>query len=314
MSARVAVIDIGSNSIKSLVAEEGPEPHTLRGLHEETLEVRISTGIGSERPVLQPGNIKAGTRAVASLLGNCRKKGPLRAVRIVATSAVRSAANGADFLTAVESATGERPVLLSGDEEAMAIALGVRTDPAIGKHLEDFTVFDLGGGSLELIRFEGEHVARHLSLPLGSVRLTERFVGNPRQALTAGEARALAGHIRESLRTSEVPLRPPLVGCGGGLNALRHLFAREKGLDIGASSPVLSGKRIQSLEAVIAAQSLEERIATGVPAGRADIFPAAMATFRLIMELAGTTEILHSFHNLRYGLAWETLCASRFQK
>ena len=307
MRPRVAVIDVGSNSIKALVAEPGGAPHTLRCLHQQTLEVRISTGIGGHSPSLLPGRIKAAGEAVKELLESCRAHGPLARVHIVATSAVRSASNGSDFLDAVEAATGLRPVILSGDEEALGIARGIRTDPAITERLGDFTVFDLGGGSLELIRFERDAVVRHLSLPLGSVRLTEQFVKNPGAPLDEAGGQALAQHVSSVLAESGFPLRAPLAGCGGGLNSLRALFAREDGLTVEESGPVLPKERIAATEERLARMTLEQRIAAGVPAGRADIFPAAMITFRILMERAGAGEILHTFHNLRYGIAADSV-------
>jgi exopolyphosphatase/guanosine-5'-triphosphate,3'-diphosphate pyrophosphatase len=303
VNGRAAVIDVGSNSIKALVAGCAEDPDALLRIHEETLEVRISDGIGAATPALQPGRIEAAAQAVRQLLENCRTHGPLTAVRIVATSAVRSASNGTDFLDAVEAATGLRPVILSGDEEALAIARGARTDPVITRSLKDFTVFDLGGGSMELIRFEQDAVASHTSLPLGSVRLTEMLVQKAAEPLEAETAHAISTHVRAALAGSHFPLLAPLAGCGGGLNSLRVLFAREDGLDISASSPLLPANRIQATALRLCSMSLEQRIAAGVPPGRADIFPAAMITFSTLMECAGADGILHSFRNLRYGIA-----------
>lgn len=307
MKPRVAVIDIGSNSIKALVAGPGSGPGTLQSLYEETLEVRISTGIGAVAPVLRPERIAAATTAVRELLQTCRAHGPLKSVRIVATSAVRSAANGEAFLDAVEAATGCRPDILTGDEEALGIALGVRTDPAIAKQLNDFVVFDLGGGSLELIRFVAGEVVRHVSLPLGSVRLTEQLVEDAGRPLSGETQSALSAHVQTILQSSGFPLAGPLVGCGGGLSSLRAFFAREDGNAMAASSPVLPAARIIAAGQLFSRMGTQQRIATGIPAGRADIFPAAMITFRVLMELAAADQILHSFHNLRYGLAAESI-------
>lgn len=303
MRPRVAVIDIGSNSIKSLVAERAGGPFGLRALHEKTLEVRISRGIGGSPPMLQADRIEAGVESVRELWNDCQQHGPLSGLRIVATSAVRSAANGHLLTSAVASITGETPQILTGAEEADAIALGVRTDPAVEDHLTDFTVFDLGGGSLEIIRFEHHGVSDRNSLPLGAVRLTEQFLSDPTRPIPAHQLAALTGHVRSSIVASGTPVRAPLVGCSGGLAALRTV-ALIRYPEQAANPAFLPRKIVESLARDLASMDLAGRIAMpGLPARRADIFPAAMAVFMVLLDLAEADGILHSLHNLRFGLA-----------
>ena len=211
MNPRVAVIDVGSNSIKALVARKADGAFGIERVFEETLEVRISQGIGGEPPMLRADRIEAGLEAVGKLWKDCQHHGPLADLQIVATSAVRSAANGHVFMEAVRALTGMSPVILTGAEEADGIANGVRTDPAIETRLDDFTVFDLGGGSLELIRFEHHGVTDRTSLPLGSVRLTEQFLSNPAGPIPAIEAEALSEHVRRHIIAADVPIKAPIV-------------------------------------------------------------------------------------------------------
>jgi exopolyphosphatase/guanosine-5'-triphosphate,3'-diphosphate pyrophosphatase len=304
MRPRVAVIDVGSNSIKALVAESGPGPFDLQVRFEETLEVRISQGIGGEPPMLHPDRIEAGVEAVRQLWKSCEAHGPLAGARIVATSAVRSAGNGSRFIDAVTSLTGLSPQVLSGAEEADAIAVGVRTDPEIEDHMADFTVFDLGGGSLELIRFEHHGVTDRTSLPLGAVRLTEQFIPNPEDPIPEFMQVALKEHVRSHIEATGIPIRPPLVGCSGGLAALRLMIAGRMGLSIEDASAYLSREQISAVSREIMAKDIAHRIAIpGMPAQRADIFPAAMLVFQVLLDLGRAEGLRHSFHNLRYGLA-----------
>ena len=303
MRERVAVIDMGSNSIKGLVAVTDARATALHAVYEETREVRISQGIGKRAPVLDSARMQAGVEAVESLWRNCLRHGPIEKARIVATSAVRSASNGGVFLQMVKSATGCAPVVLTGQEEARAIALGIRTDPAINGRLEAFTAFDLGGGSLELIRFGGEAVQGCVSLPLGSVRLTEQFLSEPGLPIPETEQAELARHVESTITEAGLLPVEPLVGCGGGLAALRKLVADLRQVPLKQSSPALSLVDCQELTEKCCRQTVAERIRAGVPPGRADIFPAALITVRVILEIAATGELLHSFHNLRYGVA-----------
>ena len=308
MKDRVGIIDIGSNSIKALVAERSAGKFGLNAVHERTLEVRISKGISRDNPSLAEDRMKAGVDAVVELWRECVLHGAENNIRIVATSAVRSASNGVMFMEAISNATGCMAEILSGEEEAEGIALGVRTDPAIGDKYDNFTVFDLGGGSLELIRFEEGQVRSRTSLHLGSVRLTERFFSQPEQPVPEDEQEALEQHVRATIESSGIDPQPPLIGCSGGLAALRQCLA-EAGLEDNTDSAmVFKRSMIEDLRRRVNHQSIGDRIhQSHIPSARADIFPAALITFAVVMEMSGADELVHSFHNLRYGLAWSLL-------
>ena len=113
-SPSVAVIDIGSNSIKVLVAARGPDG-TVQQLKSKTIDARISAGISREKPELSEEGIAHGLAAIRELLAGAAPFSPARIV-LVATSAVRDAANGGDFRARVKAATGHDIRILSGDE------------------------------------------------------------------------------------------------------------------------------------------------------------------------------------------------------
>jgi exopolyphosphatase/guanosine-5'-triphosphate,3'-diphosphate pyrophosphatase len=308
VSRRVAVIDVGSISIKALVAGPDEPDRSLVNVFEATREVRMSTGISGDPPVIAYDRIKAGAKAVASLLKDCEQHGPLEAVRIVATSAIRSAANGHAFVREVENQTGLGLDVLSGNEEAEAIAVGVLTDPAVGNAMRNLTVFDLGGGSLELIRFEDDQMVQRCSLPLGSVRLTERFIRDPRKPFSNEEQGALSRHLEASIVKAFQPLEGPLVGCSGGLTVLRKTLADKAGLSLEEYPAFFSGKDIHALAKTVLGQSIEERVeVTGLPPERADVFPTALLTIQTLLDLTRSDGVLHSLHNLRFGIARKLL-------
>ena len=180
MNRRVGVIDVGSNSIKALVAESIGAAFEIKTVYEHSLGVRISHGIGGNPPMLQPARIQAGIQAVAQLWQNCHAHGPLADFRIVATSAVRSAANGKDLLDAVQAATGCRPDILTGEEEADGIACGVRTDPSTrilsrtSWHLERGTSGSKGGALMSYITTRLPRPTTSTSLWPAVVRIESR--------------------------------------------------------------------------------------------------------------------------------------------
>lgn len=303
MNGRVAAVDIGSNSIKILVARHGPAVGTLEALYERTSETRISTGIAGQPPRMSDAAMQAGVQAVLGLLKAARPYG-YGEVAMVATSAVRTATNGAAFLEQLHAATGVAPRLLSGEEEAETIAAGIRTDPAVGKWVHDATIFDLGGGSLELIRMVGGHLHQRISLPLGAVRLTEMFVRNPFAPLPDAVQLDIVDHVRIQLQQSGFVFSRDLIGSSGGLAIIRQRLAQNSGNPAAASSHLISRDYLENLCTRVCRQTMDERIhLSRLPEARADIFPAALLVFQSIFALSGADHLHHSYHNLRYGIA-----------
>ncbi len=308
MNKRIAVIDIGSNSIKALVAESDGTLFGIFPLYENTLEIRISKGISGNPPVIDDPSIKKGVDAIETLYKECQSVGGITQTTVVATSAVRSASNGLEFMEKVSKRIGINPIILSGHMEAVGIASGVRTDPAISVNLNNFTVFDLGGGSLELMRFESNQIENLVSLPLGSVQLTEQFIRDPSSPVLRERAIAIKSHIKACILETNFPICAPLIGCSGALTTWRALRAREAGVEMEESPSIFTEFEIDQFTSEVAYKTLKHRINVAhIPLERADIFPVALITFKALIELAETTEIMHSLHNLRYGIAWKLI-------
>lgn len=300
----VAVIDIGSNSIKLLVAS-GPGLQVLQEITEET---RISTGIGKGNLRLDPAAIKAGVESVERLYHAAARFRP-KHFAIIATSAVRDAENRAEFLDPIERITGIRPVTLSGDEEAQYIGLGVASDPHIDA-TKPFYLLDLGGGSLELLEFNEGRVLQKTSLQLGAVRLKEKLLKNPAAPMTKDEIVEVAEYVSEAVAVSNFSFRNPgaLVGTGGAMTVTRIVLAKQRGLSLRDSPPSMELQEMRQLFEELASMSLQERSELrSLPAARADIMPVALLTLTTLMELAAASSIVHSFYNLRFGLAAELL-------
>lgn len=307
-SPSVAVIDIGSNSIKLLVAERGPGG-AVRPIKSKTIDARISAGISREKPVLTEAGMAGGLAAVQELLADAAPFSPARIV-LVATSAVRDAANGGAFRARVKAATGQDLRILSGDEEANLIGRGLTLDPALVA-LRDFYVFDLGGGSLECLRFRDRIMTQSASLQLGCVRLTERFIKDPAAPLQAGECGALARHVRDELKRSgfRFPVvAPAAVFAGGSMSTVRAIKGARHGLTLEDTPAIIGTDTLGGLLDEMALLTLEQRKAVpGLPPARADVFPAALVTIITVADYAHIERFHHSLHNLRWGLAAEIL-------
>lgn len=309
MDEKVAIIDVGSNSIKLLVAGAAQSGGVVTA-HSKTLDTRISKGISRTPPRLGDEGMKAGLEAILRLRDEAKVFGAQR-IEIVATSAVRDAENGGDFAARVTEKTGVKLRILAGEEEARYIGRGLAADPAL-THLNDFYVFDLGGGSLECLSFRGRETEQALSLPLGCVRLTERFVPKPALPLAQAQQDEIRNHVRAELGACgfRFALRAPeAVFAGGTMTTARAIFAAAEGKGLDGVGPRISVAGLGELAQRACSLPQEERprVLLGLPVSRADVFPAALLTVLAIAETAGNTSFLHSLYNLRYGLAAELL-------
>ena len=308
-TSTVAVIDIGSNSIKILVASRGPDGR-VQTLHWRTVDARISAGISRKKPDLSAEGMDRGVAAIRELLADATRFSPQRIV-LAATSAVRDAQNSADFSARVREATGHDIRILTGEEEANFIGRGLTCDPAL-QHLRDFCVFDLGGGSLEMLSFRDRRIEQATSLKLGCVRLTERFLVYPEQPLSSHHRQEIMQYVLDQLTKAGLgtwaPPESEAVATGGTMTTARAILAARAGVSLEESDSFVTVAQLRQLLAIVGAQPLERRREIpGLPAARADVFPTALATLIVVANVGRFTGFRHSLYNLRYGLADEAL-------
>lgn len=309
----VAVIDLGSNSIKMLVATTGSPLFTV---HQAARPVRIGSGMSAAVPYITKDACDAAAQAINELLAEARPHQP-QLIRILATSAMRDAQNAPEALASLERHCHHTPEILSGEEEARLIGLGVTTDPTLRDLGGSFSMVDIGGGSVEYIDLKKNEVQQLASLPLGAIRQTERYVAHPLDGVTEPELEALYQATTDAIEASTLDLfnaNRPLIGTGGAIVTTRAILGAQNGKTLAQSSPILSIRHIGELLAEIAGMTYTERLhIPGLPERRADIFPAALATLLAIADSADTPTVIHSFHSLSYGAALEMLQALKEQ-
>lgn len=218
----VAALDCGTNSTRVLVADADG-----RALERLMRITRLGQGVDATRK-LDPAAIDR-TVAVLAEFRSVMDRHGVRAARLVATSAVRDAANGDEFLTAAQAATGLQPEVLSGEDEGRLAYLGATTELSGGA--DDTVVLDIGGGSTEVVVGRDRDVAA-VSLDVGCVRLTERHLHHdPPTAAELFEARStVAAALDRAVR--EIPwlasLRPDrrLLGLAGTVTTISALEQR----------------------------------------------------------------------------------------
>jgi exopolyphosphatase / guanosine-5'-triphosphate,3'-diphosphate pyrophosphatase len=308
-SGPVAVIDIGSNSIKVLVARREPDGD-ITALKVQSLDARISAGISRSAPSLTEAGMSAGVEAIRRLLAATVEFKPVETI-LVGTSAVRDASNGREFCERVRATTGHTVSVLTGDEEAKFIGEGLAVDPAL-RDLRDYYVFDLGGGSLECLAFRDRTLVQTASLPLGCVRLMEKFVVDPKVPFSAASAQQVKSHTRDVLAQSTFEFALPrdavVVGTGGTITTVRAIFAAREAKSLDETDSRVTLSDLRKLLEVLAEMPLERRKQiSGLPRARADVFPVALATLIAVAELGGFPAYHHSTYNLRYGIAADRL-------
>src|SRR5882672_7667696 len=275
----VAIIDIGSNSIKVLVATRTADGN-VTPLKTRTIDARISAGISKAAPRLGEEAMARGLDAIGTLLAEVAPFAPAQ-IALVATSAVRDAHNGAEFRARVFAATGLEIRILTGDEEANLIGRGLTCDPALAT-LRDFYVFDLGGGSLECLAFRIRKIQQAVSLQLGCVRLTEKFVTDASQPFATEAEKKISAHTRDVLSKSgfqfSLPPSAVAVGTGGTLTTVRAVLGARTGKIFDETDSQITLGQLHEVLATLGAMPLAQRKqVAGLPPPRADVFPTALA-------------------------------------
>jgi len=298
---RYAAVDIGSNSVRMLAAETGPNaPAKILAAE------RMVTRLGGS--VFQTGRIAPDAldfvTDVLSRMAQCYRKLEVIAVRAVATSAVRDASNQHEFLMRASSALGVPVEIISGQEEARLIHMGVQSRwPQTDKRI---LILDVGGGSAELILSEGGELVEAFSKPLGAVRLTEAFLkSDPPSPL---DLHRMNEYIEEKLST---PLRrigtgpfDRMIATSATAAAIvcavnRVARARREEADRLKASVQQVRKFAREVSALDLAQ--REKI-QGIGPRRAEIIVAGAAVFRRTLELFQRPSLHYSAAGVRDGI------------
>jgi exopolyphosphatase/guanosine-5'-triphosphate,3'-diphosphate pyrophosphatase len=307
----VAAIDCGTNSIRLLVADVPAE-----GAHRDLLRrmevVRLGEGVDATGR-LAPQAIERTRRVLAEYAAQAAGLGAT-AVRMVATSATRDAANRADFEDMVVATLGRKPDVVAGSEEAALSFLGATAslDAAAAAHGTSpppppFLVVDIGGGSTEFVLGDGAGVRTARSVDIGCVRLTERHLrGDPP---TADEVRRAEDDIRAALAEvrNEVPVADAasLVGVAGSVTTVAAIALQLPAYDPDA----IHGSRIpvdavRSVTADLLAAPRATRAAMPVMhPGRVDVIGAGALVLRMLMDEFGMPEVVVSERDILDGIA-----------
>ncbi len=302
MIQTLAVVDVGSNT-STLAVYRGTRAGGLDRVLQEGASLKLIRQIGPDGR-LPPAAIRATVDAIRRFRDRAQALGASY-VEAVATSAVRDAVNQEELLSAVR-AMGVQIRILDGESEGVcAVVSAVNTLP-----LTDGFVVDQGGGSMQIAHVTTRRARQVVSLPLGALRLTDRFFTT--DPPDAAAVTALRRHVHQAI----TPLRwfsagngGTLVGVGGSLRALAKVDRRQR------AWPVASGHgyllTIDAIEAIWEQTSRVPAAARaaipGLAGHRVETVAAAAQTYLTLMRAGGFDRITVSSYGIREGVAFRRL-------
>ncbi|AHG91380.1 Ppx/GppA phosphatase [Gemmatirosa kalamazoonensis] len=302
-AVRIAAIDIGSNSIRQIVADVSPDGK-IRVADEMKAMPRLGAGVDATGELAE-ASMQAALAELSRMATLARQVGANR-IEAVATSAVRDAANGGAFLERVRMETGLRVRLLSGEEEARLAFRSALAHFELG--VGRTVVMDIGGGSLELA-FAADGLLDCLeSFPFGAIRTTDQFLGErPRDR----DVKMLRREVRRAVR-EHVPLKEwhkaRVIGSGGTFTNLASIMNTRLGLQDapnGHGTVVTRGDVEETLDMLAAMSAAERAAVPGLNPDRADIIVAGLAVAAEVLDLLEARELHVSAYGIREGLLLE---------
>ena len=299
----LAVIDIGSNSGRVTVMRIHRNSH-LDVLEDSRAPLRLALEVGDagwlgSDAIDRTIDALRDFRAVALGAG-------ATSILAVATSAVREAANAKELIQRAHRELGIRLVVIDGEREAAFAFLGA----VHGLPAENGLLFDLGGGSLEISQFKRRKLCATWTLPLGALRVSDRFFKS--EPPTAREGRRLREHVVKSMRKARIPQLAPdetLIGTGGTIRNLAKMAARLRRDPLPhIHGSVLHVDAVRALARRTASLSRAGRAAIpGLNRDRADSIVGGFMTTLVAMEFVGARSLQVSGQGLREGIALATL-------
>jgi exopolyphosphatase / guanosine-5'-triphosphate,3'-diphosphate pyrophosphatase len=308
-AVRVAAVDCGTNSLRLLIADVDRRAGTLTDLDRRMEIVRLGQGVDATGRIgAEP--LARTLRALAEYSDAIARAGAV-SVRMVATSAIRDAANAEEFVAGVTDVLGVAPEVLSGDEEARLSFAGATAElAAVPSAQPPYLVVDIGGGSTEFVLGATRQVAG-VSVDIGCVRMTERHLRS--DPPLAGEVAAATADIDAALDqvAAKVPVAEArtLIGLAGSVTTVAGIALGLPSYDRARIHHArVSATAVHRIAGDLLAQTREQRAVIGVMhPGRVDVIGAGALVLDRVLTRFGFAEVMVSEHDILDGIAW-SLC------
>lgn len=299
---RYASIDIGTNTILLLIAEV--KNRILKPIYEEETIVRLGEGL-QQNGFISSKAMQRGLKTLKRYIYKCREKKADK-IYAIGTSALREAKNSKVFLELVKEKLNLSIHIISGKKEAYLSFLSVSRD--IKNPKKTLMVIDIGGGSTEFILGRGDKIIDWVSLPIGSVRLTENFIHSDPVMLEDYEQ--MEYEINKMIKN--IPQKPSpniIVAVGGTATTLASVELGLKRFDIKKIHQFILDKDAlkKQLELYSSLNLNGRRKIPGLSPSRADVILAGGMILYRAMEKLKCQSIMVSCHGIRYGVLYEKL-------
>lgn len=291
---RLAAIDIGTNTVRLLVSDvvvDGAKTDVVR----RAVISRLGEGL-VESGMFKPEAVVRTLEALAAYSDEMGQLG-VEAVKVVATSAARDAGNSGEFLAAASEVLGTQVKIIPGETEAAYAFLGAVKGFPFEDPTQPVLVFDVGGGSTELIAGRGKQMNKAISLDIGSVRLTELFVRHDPPA--ANEIDWISQWARDAIKNGlkkiglSAAADVTVMGVAGTITTIQAVRLGLKEYD--SSRIHLSKLTREDIEAVLTlftSMNLEARRGlAGLEPKRADVIIAGTIITAAVLNELGATEM-----------------------
>ena len=310
---RVAIIDLGTNSVRFDVNQIGPGAR-VRQLHREKLMVRLGQGVFLEGK-LDRNAVHRTSQAFQSFLRTAQELG---ANKIIAfgTSALREAADTDRFLRLIHKRTGISIKVISGQEEAKLISEGILANEKTAKGR--FALVDIGGGSCEVSVCRTKTVDHSDSFPLGTARLQQVFLKNSPPKSSSKNKTAPIEQLRRYIRSILLPKiiseewskSPRIIGSSGTIRAIAKIVRKT-----GGGGKVIELKDLSKL--VISMSTMNTTQLLGIPgmeSKRVDMILAGAILLEEVMLAVGAKKVTPTDFSLRDGILQEEIRLYRQRK
>jgi len=302
---KLAVLDIGTNSIHMILAEVQPD-FSYKILDRFKDMTRLGDGAFRSHRLLEAAMTR-GLEVIRTLATLARNKGYERIVA-VATSAVREARNGGEFIEEVARQTGLTVRIVTGQEEARLIYLGVRNSMDLSD--QPTLVMDVGGGSVELMAGNREKLLHGQSLKLGAIRLKDLYLKQdpPTKSMLERMHNRIDTQLKSALqqfKSKEFDRVVATSGMAGNLTEIVYLQRTGKPLpQLNLATVTL--KEVRAVEELLLSSSFKARLAIpGLDAKRVDTLLPATAVIRRLLEQIEHEELTLSDKAIRDGLIYD---------
>lgn len=305
---RIAIIDLGTNTFNLLVVEVNTDK-TYTALYQTKIAVKLGEG-GINKDFIAPAPFERGIDALKTYKTTI---GEYKADKIyaVATSAIRGASNGDEFVAKAMEETGIEVRVITGEQEAETIYYGVRNAVKIGE--QNSLIIDIGGGSTEFIIANNEKIVWKQSFLLGVARLLELF--NPSDPITEPELQTYKDYLKLQLQPlAEAVKKYPvteLIGSSGSFDSLAEMVAYKfytpRMLD-GKTEFAFNLEHYRYIHDIILSSTVAERVKMkGLVAMRVDMIVVSTVLVNFILTSFNITQMRLSTYSLKEGILFEIL-------